>query len=133
MERYLIALGTIAAAGPRLGLFGTVVGRIQMFLGIMDYGVGDVNELADGIGKALVCTATGMIVAVPVLLFNRHFRTRIDRYLVALDHTAMKPLHAIEHRSCRPQSESQPLPPTTHHPPTHPRQHAATPTHPEPP
>src|SRR3546814_6022930 len=82
MERYLSALGTIAAAGPLLGLFGTVVGMIQMFLGIMDYGVGDVNELAGGIGKALVCTATGMIVAVPALMFHRHFRTRIDSYLV---------------------------------------------------
>lgn len=101
MERYLNALGTIAAAGPLLGLFGTVVGMIQMFLGIMDYGVGDVNELAGGIGKALVCTATGMIVAVPALMFHRHFRTRIDSYLVDMEHEAVQLLDTIDPRSRR--------------------------------
>ncbi len=54
MERFLNALGTIASAGPLLGLLGTVIGMIQMFLGILDHGVGDVNQLAGGIGKALV-------------------------------------------------------------------------------
>ena len=68
MERFLNTLGTIAAAGPLLGLFGTVVGMIQMFLGILDHGIGDVNQLAGGIGKALVCTAAGMIVAIPALI-----------------------------------------------------------------
>ena len=101
MERYLNALGTIAAAGPLLGLFGTVVGMIQMFLGIMDYGVGDVNELAGGIGKALVCTATGMIVAVPALMFHRHFRSRIDSYLVDMEHEAIQLLDAIDPRTRR--------------------------------
>ena len=41
MERFLNTLGTIAAAGPLLGLFGTVVGMIEMFLGILDHGIGD--------------------------------------------------------------------------------------------
>src|SRR5690606_18535171 len=45
MERYLSPFGTIAAAGRLLGLFGTVVGMIQMFLGILGHGVGDVNQL----------------------------------------------------------------------------------------
>src|SRR5688500_6087217 len=61
MEKFLNSLGSIASAGPLLGLLGTVVGMIQMFLGILDSGVGDVNQLAGGIGKALVCAATGMI------------------------------------------------------------------------
>ena len=71
MERFLNALGTIASAGPLLGLLGTVVGMIQMFLGILDHGVGDVNQLAGGIGQELVCTATGMIVAIPALMLHR--------------------------------------------------------------
>ncbi len=102
MERYLNSLGTIAAAGPLLGLFGTVVGMIQMFLGIMDYGVGDVNQLAGGIGKALVCTATGMIVAVPALMFHRYFRARIDGYLVDMEHEAIQLMDAIDPRARRP-------------------------------
>src|SRR5690606_11030988 len=113
MERYVNALGTIAAAGPLLGLFGTVVGMIQMFLGIMDYDVGDVNELAGGIGKALVSTAAGMIVAVPALMFHRHFRSRIDSYLVDMEHEAIQLLDAIDPRSRRagtvsPQAQAQP-------------------------
>ncbi|MCL6619017.1 MotA/TolQ/ExbB proton channel family protein [Thermomonas hydrothermalis] len=90
MERYLNALGTIAAAGPLLGLFGTVVGMIQMFLGILDHGLGDAAQLAGGIGKALVCTATGMVVAVPALVFHRYFRGRIASYIVEMEHEAMQ-------------------------------------------
>lgn len=90
MERFLNSLGTIAAAGPLLGLFGTVVGMIQMFLGILDHGIGDANQLAGGIGKALVCTATGMIVAIPALAFHRYFRGRIASYIVDMEHEAMR-------------------------------------------
>lgn len=102
MERYLNTLGTIAAAGPLLGLFGTVVGMIQMFLGILDHGIGDVNQLAGGIGKALVCTATGMIVAIPALMAHRWFRGRIGDYIVAMEHEAIGLLDVLE-----------PLPPAT--------------------
>jgi biopolymer transport protein ExbB len=96
MERYLNSLGTIAAAGPLLGLFGTVVGMIQMFLGILDNGMGDVNQLAGGIGKALVCTATGMIVAIPALMFHRYFRGRIAGYIVDMEHEATQLLETLD-------------------------------------
>lgn len=98
MERYLNTLGTIAAAGPLLGLFGTVVGMIQMFLGILDHGIGDVNQLAGGIGKALVCTAAGMIVAIPALIAHRWFRGRIAEYIVAMEHEAIQLMDTIEAR-----------------------------------
>ena len=112
MEKYLNALGTIAAAGPLLGLLGTVVGMIQMFLGILDHGVGDVNQLAGGIGKvgmpfdadhfagrigkALVCTATGMIVAIPALMFHRYFRGRIAGYTIEMEQEATALLDALD-------------------------------------
>jgi biopolymer transport protein ExbB len=69
---------------------------IQMFLGILDHGVGDVNQLAGGIGKALVCTATGMIVAVPALMFHRYFRGRIAQYIVAMEHEAIQLLDTLD-------------------------------------
>ena len=90
MERFLNTLGTIAAAGPLLGLFGTVVGMIEMFLGILDHGIGDANQLAGGIGKALICTAAGMVVAIPALAFHRYFRGRIAGYIVDMEHEAMR-------------------------------------------
>lgn len=98
MERFLNALGTIASAGPLLGLLGTVVGMIQMFLGILDHGVGDVNQLAGGIGKALVCTATGMIVAIPALVFHRYFKGRINGYVIEMEQEAGALLDALDAR-----------------------------------
>lgn len=98
MERFLNALGTIASAGPLLGLLGTVIGMIQMFLGILDHGVGDVNQLAGGIGKALVCTATGMIVAIPALMFHRYFKGRINGYVIEMEMEAAALLDALDGR-----------------------------------
>ena len=111
MERFLNALGTIAGAGPLLGLFGTVVGMIQMFLGVMDHGVGDVSQLAGGIGKALVCAAAGMVVAVPALVFHRYFRARIDGYIVDMEHEAIQLMDVIDPRARRlaPDSVATPL------------------------
>ena len=109
MEHFLNALGTIASAGPLLGLLGTVVGMIQMFLGILDHGIGDVNQLAGGIGKALVCTATGMIVAVPALMFHRYFRARIDGYLVDMEHEAIQLMDAVDPRARRPAPAVSPM------------------------
>ena len=96
MERFLNTLGTIAAAGPLLGLFGTVVGMIEMFLGILDHGIGDANQLAGGIGKALICTAAGMVVAIPALAFHRYFRGRIAGYIVDMEHEAMQLMDVLE-------------------------------------
>lgn len=112
MERFLNALGTIAAAGPLLGLFGTVVGMIDMFLGILDHGVGDVNQLAGGIGKALVCTATGMIVAVPALMAHRWLRGRIAGYIVDMEHEAIQLLDVldpVQRPVVRPVPQPQPV------------------------
>jgi biopolymer transport protein ExbB len=98
MERFLNTLGTVAAIGPLLGLFGTVVGMIQMFMGILDHGVGDVSLLAGGIGKALISTAAGLIVAIPALMFHRYFRGRIGEYLVEMEHEATLLLDVLDPR-----------------------------------
>ena len=93
--RRLTIDGTDSMSKWLLGLFGTVVGMIQMFLGILDHGVGDVNQLAGGIGKALVCTAAGMIVAIPALMFHRYFRGRVAEYIVEMEHEAIQLLDTI--------------------------------------
>ena len=96
MERFLNTLGTIASAGPLLGLFGTVVGMIEMFLGILDHGIGDASQLAGGIGKALICTAAGMVVAIPALAFHRYFRGRIAGYIVDMEHEAIRLMDVLD-------------------------------------
>ena len=96
MERFLNTLGTIASAGPLLGLFGTVVGMIEMFLGILDHGIGDASQLAGGIGKALVCTAAGMLVVIPALAFHRYFRGHIAGYIVDMEHEAIRLMDVLD-------------------------------------
>ncbi len=88
LERYLNSLGTIALIGPLLGLLGTVLGLIRMFLAVMVSGVGDPMKMAGGIGEALVCTAAGLIVAIPAYILHRHFRSRVAGYVVEMEKQA---------------------------------------------
>jgi biopolymer transport protein ExbB len=101
MERYLSALGTIALIGPLLGLLGTVIGLIDMFLTVMVAGVGDPMKMAGGIGQALVCTATGLVVAIPAYILHRYFRNRVTGYCVDMEKEATALLDDL----------SQPAPP----------------------
>jgi biopolymer transport protein ExbB len=87
LEHYLSALGTIASAAPLMGLFGTVVGMIEIFGSQApgSSGGGNPAQLAHGISIALYNTAFGLIVAIPSLIFWRYFRGRIDEYLLVLE------------------------------------------------
>jgi biopolymer transport protein ExbB len=96
LERFMNTLGTIGSIGPLLGLLGTVFGMIQMFLEILTAGVGDVNQLAGGIGQALISTAGGLCVAIPAVMFHRYFRGRIQEYIVEMEKEAIALLDAID-------------------------------------
>ena len=96
MERFLNTLGTIAGIAPLLGLLGTVFGMIRMFLGILKSGVGDANQLAGGIGEALVSTAAGLCVAIPALMFYRYFRGLVAEYVIEMEKQATALLDTLE-------------------------------------
>ena len=88
LERYLSALATIASAAPLMGLFGTVVGMIEIFGSQAPSGAatgGNPALLAHGISVALYNTAFGLIIAIPSLIFWRYFRARVDEYLLTLE------------------------------------------------
>src|ERR1044072_7276118 len=68
LERFLNTLGTIAGISPLLGLLGTVTGIIKSFNAIQAGGMGDPRALSGGIAEALICTAAGLIVAIPALV-----------------------------------------------------------------
>jgi biopolymer transport protein ExbB len=87
LERYLNTLGTIATAAPLLGLFGTVVGMIEIF-GSQAPGAGsggNPQQLAHGISIALYNTAFGLLIAIPSLMMYRYFRGRVDGFQLALE------------------------------------------------
>jgi biopolymer transport protein ExbB len=96
LERFMNTLGTIASVSPMLGLLGTVFGMIQMFLKILTTGVGDVNQLAGGIGQALISTAGGLCVAIPAVIFHRYFRGRIAEYVIDMEKQAISLLDTID-------------------------------------
>ena len=89
LERFLTSLGTIAAIAPLLGLFGTVVGMIEIFGSQTPQG-GNPLVLAHGISIALYNTAFGLVVAVPSMIFYRHFRAKVDAMLVDMELQAIK-------------------------------------------
>jgi biopolymer transport protein ExbB len=82
LERGLAFLALAATTGPLLGLLGTVMGMIATFHVISTVGSGDPKMLAAGISEALICTATGMAVAIPALLFHS-FLTRKAKGVIA--------------------------------------------------
>ncbi|WP_447592754.1 MotA/TolQ/ExbB proton channel family protein [Aquipseudomonas campi] len=96
LERYLNTLGTIAAMAPLLGLLGTVFGMIEIFSGFMDNGMANASALAGGIGKALVTTAAGLIVAIPAVFFHRYLLRRVDELVVAMEQEAIKLVEVVQ-------------------------------------
>lgn len=95
LERYLNALGTIAAVTPLLGLLGTVVGMIRVFSEIMVQGTGNAGVLAGGISEALITTASGLCVAIPALIMHRYFLRRIDAIVVTMEQDTIKLINAV--------------------------------------
>ncbi len=85
LERYLNTLGTLAAVAPLLGLFGTVIGMIEIFGSQAPTGASDPQQLAHGISIALYNTAFGLLIAIPALMFYRYFRGRVDEYLLTME------------------------------------------------
>ncbi|MGZ9080428.1 MAG: MotA/TolQ/ExbB proton channel family protein [Burkholderiales bacterium] len=94
LERFLTTLGTIAAIGPLLGLFGTVIGMIEIFGSQTPQG-GNPLVLAHGISIALYNTAFGLVVAVPSMIFYRYFRAKVDAMLVDMELQSLKLVEVI--------------------------------------
>jgi biopolymer transport protein ExbB len=99
LERFLNTLGTIALISPLLGLLGTVIGLIRMFLAVMVHGIGDAQQMAGGIGEALVCTALGLVVAVPAYVFHRFFRSKVAGLVVGMEKEATSLLDELAAQS----------------------------------
>ena len=89
LERFLTTLGTIAAISPLMGLLGTIIGMIDIFA---SQGVSGANpaQLAQGISIALYTTGLGLIIAIPAMIFWRHFRALIDSFVIDMEQQAIK-------------------------------------------
>ncbi|ATQ78555.1 flagellar motor protein MotA [Massilia violaceinigra] len=89
LERFLTTIGTIASLAPLMGLFGTVVGMIEIFGSTNATGVNPA-QLAHGISVALYNTAFGIAIAMPALIAYRHFRALVDSFIIDMELQAVK-------------------------------------------
>jgi biopolymer transport protein ExbB len=89
LERFLTTLGTIASISPLMGLFGTVVGMIEIF-GSQNPTGANPAQLAHGISVALYNTGFGLLIAIPAMIFYRHFRALVDSLVVDMEQQAIK-------------------------------------------
>lgn len=89
LSRYLTTLGTIASISPLMGLFGTVVGMIEIFASQAP-GTGSPQQMAHGISIALYNTGFGIFIAIPSMIFWRHFRALVDGFVVEMEQQAVR-------------------------------------------
>ena len=89
LGRYLTTLGTIASISPLMGLFGTVVGMIEIFGSQAPTGTNPL-QLAHGISVALYNTGFGLIIAIPGMIFWRHFRAQVDSFVIEMEQQAVR-------------------------------------------
>lgn len=90
LERFLTTLGTIAATSPLMGLFGTVVGMIEIFGSPTAGGGNNPQMLANGISIALYNTGFGLVIAIPSMIAYRHFRALVDSLVIDMELQAVK-------------------------------------------
>lgn len=80
LGRFLPWLATIGSASPLIGLFGTVLGVIEAFLGIASKGSGNLSAVAPGVAEALIATAAALAVAIPATFGYNIFAAQVNRF-----------------------------------------------------
>ena len=94
LDRYLTTLGTIASISPLMGLFGTVVGMIEIFGSQSPSGTNPL-QLAHGISVALYNTGFGLIIAIPGMIFWRHFRALVNGFVIEMQQQAVRMVEVL--------------------------------------
>jgi biopolymer transport protein ExbB len=95
LERGLAALETIAGIAPLLGLFGTVLGMVEVFTIISRQGTGQASLLAGGISEALITTVTGLAIGIPALIMYNYFLNRAENYILDIEKYTTKLMYKI--------------------------------------
>ncbi len=99
LEKGLVILATLTNVAPLLGFLGTVIGMIIAFQSIEAAGEVEATLVAGGIKVALLTTAAGLVIAIPVSISHNYFVSRIDSLVIDMEESAQKmidALHAME-------------------------------------
>jgi biopolymer transport protein ExbB len=101
LERGLVVLATVSTVAPLLGFLGTVVGMIQAFQAIELAGEVEATTVAAGIKVALITTAAGLVIAIPVSIAHNYFVSRIDRLVIDMEESAQRTIDHLHDREIR--------------------------------
>lgn len=85
LERGLVALETVAAISPLLGLLGTVIGILKVFEVISELGVGQATALSGGISEALITTIVGLAIGIPAVVAYNYFTNRAENFVLDIE------------------------------------------------
>jgi biopolymer transport protein ExbB len=96
LNRHLNTLAVLAGAAPLLGLAGTVVGIMETFRAITQFGAGNPAMMAGGIAQALMVTEAGLVVAFPLLLCHNYLQNQADQIEAECVETATRIIHAFD-------------------------------------
>lgn len=105
LERYTAVVGTIGKVAVYIGLFGTVLGIINAFHNISAMESGGFSIIIGGVSEALVCTATGLLIAVPSVVAHSLFMRRVDALVVDMQYCASM---TMEYLSIFPAKKNEP-------------------------
>ena len=99
LQRRIALLGTIASTAPFIGLFGTVVGVMRAFKDLAGAAGAGPGVVAIGISEALICTATGLMVAIPAVFAYNYFNNRATRFSEELTWVSEEILEALSEKA----------------------------------
>jgi biopolymer transport protein ExbB len=95
LESGLVWLATVSNVAPLMGFLGTVMGMIAAFNAIEAAGEVEATLVAGGIKIALITTATGLAIAIPINIAHNYFVTRVDRLVIDMEESAQKMVDAL--------------------------------------
>ena len=95
LERGLVVLATLSNVAPMFGFLGTVTGMIRAFAQIEKLGEVSPQAVAGGIKEALITTAAGLAIAIPIQIFHNYFVTRVDRLILDMEESSQNIIEAV--------------------------------------
>jgi biopolymer transport protein TolQ len=96
LERKLTFLATTGSTAPFIGLFGTVWGIMNAFIGIGETGSASLAVVAPGIAEALIATAIGLVAAIPAVMGYNHFQHKIKVLIGVMDNFSTEFLNIVQ-------------------------------------
>jgi biopolymer transport protein ExbB len=101
LEKGLVILATVSTIAPLLGFLGTVIGMIQAFQAIELAGEVEATIVAGGIKVALITTAAGLVIAIPVSIGHNYFVAKIDSLVLDMEEAAQRTIDHLHEQSLR--------------------------------